>query len=95
MIPHPYADDENIRLLDDAFIKICNMVNDSSMNVRAEAVGLLGSLHDVSFPVLEQTLDKKLMSKGKVAQWIVFCNVFLFIIQRCNRGCLFHWVSNF
>lgn len=65
MIPHPYADDENIRLLDDAFIKICNMVNDSSMNVRAEAVGLLGSLHDVSFPVLEQTLDKKLMSKGK------------------------------
>ena len=67
MIPHPYSTDEDIRLLDDAFIKICNMVNDSSMRVRAEAVGLLGSLHDVSFNVLEQTLDKKLMSKGKVS----------------------------
>lgn len=65
MIKHPYSNDEEIKLLDDAFIKICNMVNDISMKVRSEAVGLLGSLHNVSFNVLEQTLDKKLMSRGK------------------------------
>ena len=57
---------EEIRLLDDAFIKICNMSNDISMKVRAEAVGLLGSLHDVSLHLLQQTLDKKLMSHGRV-----------------------------
>jgi len=56
---------EEIRLLDDAFIKICNMSNDISMKVRAKAVGLLGSLHDVSLHLLQQTLDKKLMSHGK------------------------------
>ena len=55
-----------IPLMDDAFIKICSMVNDSSMKVRAKAVGLLGSLHNVSVGLLEQTLDKKLMSSGKV-----------------------------
>lgn len=58
-IKHPFSNDDEILLLDDAFIKVCNMVNDSSMKVRAEAVGLLGSLHGVSFPVLVQTLDKK------------------------------------
>lgn len=58
---------EEISLLDDAFIKICNMSNDSIMKVRAEAVGLLASLHGVSEHLLQQTLDKKLMSKGKVS----------------------------
>jgi len=42
------------------------MSNDIRMKVRAEAVGLLGSLHGVSFHLLQQTLDKKLMSHGKV-----------------------------
>jgi len=68
MIGHPYNRSDQIRLLDDAFIKICNMVNDSSFKVRAQAVGLMASLHDVSFHLLEQTLDKKLMSKGKRAK---------------------------
>ena len=59
--------DETIRLVDDGFIKICNMVNDGCMKVRAEAMGLLGSLHLVSFVFLEQTLDKKLMSHLRVS----------------------------
>lgn len=42
------------------------MVNDGSMKVRAEAMGLLGSLHLVSPVYLEQTLDKKLMSHLRV-----------------------------
>ena len=57
------------RLVDDAFIKICNMINDGSMMVRAEATGLLGSLHLVSFIYLEQTLDKKLMSHLRVSYY--------------------------
>ncbi|KAJ7392806.1 Integrator complex subunit 4 [Desmophyllum pertusum] len=56
---------DKARLVDDAFIKICHMVNDLSMNVRREAAGLLGSLHLVSPKFLEQTLDKKLMSHLK------------------------------
>jgi len=59
---------DEARLVDDAFIKICNMMNDLSMRVRAEAVGLLGSLHHVSPKFLEQTLDKKVMSHLKVEE---------------------------
>eukprot|EP00106_Octopus_bimaculoides_P000834 XP_014768276.1 PREDICTED: integrator complex subunit 4-like [Octopus bimaculoides] len=53
---------EEIRLVDDGFVKICNSINDFSMKVRKEAASLLGSLHLVSPKFLEQTLDKKLMS---------------------------------
>ncbi|PFX32501.1 integrator complex subunit 4-like [Stylophora pistillata] len=56
---------DEVRLVDDAFIKIWHMVNDLSMTVRREAAGLLGSLHLVSQKFLEQTLDKKLMSHLK------------------------------
>ncbi|XP_072398264.1 integrator complex subunit 4 [Diabrotica undecimpunctata] len=54
--------EHEIRLIDDAFGKICNGVTDLSMNVRTLAAQLLGSMKLVSPKFLCQTLDKKLMS---------------------------------
>ncbi|XP_017786488.1 PREDICTED: integrator complex subunit 4 [Nicrophorus vespilloides] len=54
--------EQEIRLIDDAFAKICNSVNDLSMHVRTHAAKLLGSMKLVSMRFLNQTLDKKLMS---------------------------------
>lgn len=59
--------DEQIRLIDDAFAKICSMMNDLSVNVRTQAGNVLGSFEKVSSDFLEQTLDKKLMSNLKVS----------------------------
>ena len=57
--------EETIRLVDDAFAKICDLINDSSYKVRAESARLLGSMHLVSDNFLFQTLDKKIMSDLK------------------------------
>ena len=59
--------DEQIRLIDDAFAKICSMMNDLSVNVRTQAGNVLGNFKAVSPDFLEQTLDKKLMSNLKVS----------------------------
>ena len=66
MIPLKQDSSLEMKLVDDAFIKICDMVNDISMRVRALAAELLGDFHNVSTKFLEQTLDKKLMSHLKV-----------------------------
>lgn len=55
-----------IRMVDDAFIRICSAVNDLCMQVRALACSLLGSTRAVSDRFLLQTLDKQLMSNMKV-----------------------------
>ncbi len=62
MIPLKENSSVEISLLDDAFVKICNLVNDSSVTIRALAAGLLGDFTAVSEHFLSQTLDKKLMS---------------------------------
>ncbi|KAJ1956571.1 hypothetical protein IWQ62_005272, partial [Dispira parvispora] len=59
---------DSTRLVDNAFVKICDMVNDISMNVRTEACVLLGSYYDVQSSYLSQTLSKKIMSHLKRRQ---------------------------
>ncbi|XP_034841372.1 integrator complex subunit 4 [Maniola hyperantus] len=54
-----------MRLVDDAFIRICSAVNDLSMQVRALSCSLLGTTRAVSDRFLLQTLDKQLMSNMK------------------------------
>ncbi|XP_013148418.1 PREDICTED: integrator complex subunit 4 [Papilio polytes] len=55
-----------MRLVDDAFVRICSAVNDLCMQVRALACSLLGTTRNVSDRFLLQTLDKQLMSNMKV-----------------------------
>lgn len=54
-----------LRLVDDAFSKLCDAVHDAEIPVRAEAIQLLGTVENVSDSFLEQTLDKKLLSHMK------------------------------
>ncbi len=68
MIPFKEDPSVEIRLLDDAFVKICNLVNDSSIQIRALAAGLLGDFTSASEHFLSQTLDKKLMSHLRVVK---------------------------
>lgn len=51
-----------VRLVDDAFGKICSAISDLSMQVRAKAAELLGLMWQVNNEFLFQTLDKRLMS---------------------------------
>lgn len=51
-----------IRLIDDAFAKICSAISDISLQIRVQAAELLGQMTKVNNEFLFQTLDKKLMS---------------------------------
>lgn len=61
---------EMVRLVDDGFMKICNMVMDPSIAVRRLACQLLGSIKNVRTGYLLQTLSKEVISKkGKGETW--------------------------
>lgn len=90
-------DCEQIRIIDDAFVKVCSMMCDSSIKVRVEAAQLLvsefnvrilsqlsfqGKFTDVSLDYLHQTFDKKLMSNLKVGLfWVLLQHIYLIWIQ--------------
>jgi integrator complex subunit 4 len=63
------GDEEKIRLVDDAFSKICLMINDISIEVKVCASCLLGKMEIVSSGFLLQTLDKKIMMDLKVRKF--------------------------
>ncbi|KAK3907732.1 Integrator complex subunit 4 [Frankliniella fusca] len=72
----PDSEGEELRLVDDAFAKICSSVTDLSLRVRTIACQLLGTMHKVSPKFLEQTLDKKLMSNMRVGSFKIETNFF-------------------
>lgn len=51
-----------MRLIDDAFVKVCDRVNDSAVAVRTEACNQLGKFKGTTASLLEQTLSKQIMS---------------------------------
>ena len=57
---------EELRFIDEAFGKICNMINDLSLEVKVQAAKLLGEMNGVSTKFLMQTLDKKLMKDLRI-----------------------------
>jgi hypothetical protein len=56
---------QKVRLIDDAFSRVCDLVNDVSVVVRTKACVMLASYHDVEPVVLEQTFSKQIMSRLK------------------------------
>jgi integrator complex subunit 4 len=59
--------EEEIRLVDDAFGKVCLMINNLSVRVCTLAAQFLGTMTLVSPKFLQHTLDKKLMSNLRVS----------------------------
>ncbi|KAF8935320.1 Integrator complex subunit 4 [Haplosporangium gracile] len=69
IVQNPKEDiEQRTRLADDAFVRICDMVNDSSMVVRAKACTLLGRFRKVNYMFLSQTFSKQIMARLKVDQ---------------------------
>ncbi|RIA94961.1 armadillo-type protein [Glomus cerebriforme] len=54
-----------LRLIDDAFIKICDMVCDESVKVRSKACNIMGSYKLVEDSILLSTLSQQVISHGK------------------------------
>ncbi|KAJ2848353.1 hypothetical protein IWW36_003347 [Coemansia brasiliensis] len=59
---------DDTRLIDDAFIRVCDMVNDGAVRVRQRACIVLGRFRTVDAQYLAQTLSKQLMSHMKRVQ---------------------------
>ncbi|KAI8992594.1 armadillo-type protein [Pilobolus umbonatus] len=54
--------DETTRLIDDAFNKVCDLVNDSVVVIRTKACVMMASYQHVSIDTLKQTFSKQIMS---------------------------------
>ncbi|XP_014223343.1 integrator complex subunit 4 [Trichogramma pretiosum] len=61
MVPGGREFNEDMRMVDSAFCKLCILMGDLSPKVRVAAMSLLGSLNGVSRCHIEQALDKKLI----------------------------------
>ncbi|ORY94068.1 armadillo-type protein [Syncephalastrum racemosum] len=62
---HVEGSAETIRLNDDAFAKVCDLVNDIKVEVRTKACVLMGSFRNVQLDILLQTFSKRIMSRLK------------------------------
>ncbi|KAI8374468.1 armadillo-type protein [Radiomyces spectabilis] len=56
---------DTVRLIDDAFVRICDLVNDASPIIRTKACILMASYQHVNTHVLAQTFSKQIMSHLK------------------------------
>lgn len=56
---------ETTRLIDDAFNKVCDLVNDSAITVRTKACVMMASYQNVGSEALNQTFSKQIMSHLK------------------------------
>ncbi|KAI8334516.1 armadillo-type protein [Choanephora cucurbitarum] len=63
--------DETTRLIDDAFNKVCDLVNDSAITIRTKACVMMASYQHVGSDMLNQTFSKQIMShlKRKVPRY--------------------------
>ncbi|KAI9345097.1 armadillo-type protein [Pilaira anomala] len=57
--------EETTRLIDDAFNKVCDLVNDSAITVRTKACVMMASYQHVGSDTLNQTFSKQIMSHLK------------------------------
>ncbi|ORX60685.1 hypothetical protein DM01DRAFT_1332815 [Hesseltinella vesiculosa] len=55
-----------IRLIDDAFARVCDLINDLSVDVRTKACTMLRSFRDVDSGVLQQAFSKQIIMRSKV-----------------------------
>ncbi|KAJ9052262.1 hypothetical protein DSO57_1035982 [Entomophthora muscae] len=56
---------DKVRLIDDAFVNVCNIVHDSSPRVRSKGFQLLGNLHKADNKLLLQTFSKKMIARNR------------------------------
>ncbi|OMJ29308.1 Integrator complex subunit 4 [Smittium culicis] len=59
------GDTEKMRLIDNSFVTVCDMVNDISVLVRKKAFEILGKYKNVDSKFLLQTFSKQVMSHLK------------------------------
>ncbi|KAI7868171.1 armadillo-type protein [Spinellus fusiger] len=53
---------DTVRLIDDAFVRLCDLVNDSSVAIRTRACVMMASYKHVDYNVMSQTFSKRIMS---------------------------------